>query len=403
MKRFTARSNEQCVKGIQVSSNSMKTPDAVLNRSTQKTRLLGIELGRGLSTYAVVLVHSGDETWGLPIDDSAIAFRFFFYFAVPFFLATAFYFMTTKSDIGYSLKFWKSRIERIVIPYVAWSAIFFISRLLIFSVNNKSDRLQKMLQDPVSIIFFGGASYQLYFLPLLLTGTTLILLVPLLEKLKVRVSTFVGLSVFSTLIYYLVDSSGNSFRLDKYVAFQELANSLQIDLQYHPLLRCALVIASWMIRCLPYFLIALVLNKLAQNSKTLLFKVHPVVWMALFLLFDLGLKIVLPGAFVELCLAFTLLVFCISLSNRVSSNHRTDHIVAKIIVNGGACSFGIYLCHPFLMNLVKSLISKVLPELMASVSIASMLFISTLCFFASWLVVAYLSRNKFLSKYLLGT
>ena len=97
-----------------------------------KQKLLGIELCRGLSTYAVILVHSGDESWGLYTDPSAIAFRLHFYFAVPFFLATAFYFMTAKPDIAYSSKFWRSRIERILIPYTIWSAIFLISRAIIF-------------------------------------------------------------------------------------------------------------------------------------------------------------------------------------------------------------------------------------------------------------------------------
>jgi hypothetical protein len=47
-----------------------------------KARLLGIELFRGISTYAVILVHSGDETWNLPSSAAAIEFRYHFYFAV---------------------------------------------------------------------------------------------------------------------------------------------------------------------------------------------------------------------------------------------------------------------------------------------------------------------------------
>ena len=90
----------------------------------KQPKLLGVELIRGLATYAVVLVHSGDQTWGIPIDPMAIDFRLFFYFAVPFFLTAAFYFMTANPAIGYSMKFWQSRVARILVPYIIWSMIF---------------------------------------------------------------------------------------------------------------------------------------------------------------------------------------------------------------------------------------------------------------------------------------
>jgi surface polysaccharide O-acyltransferase-like enzyme len=87
------------------------------HENMKKEKLLGIELCRRLSTYAVVLVHSRDETWGLPVDPRAIRFRLNFCFAVPFFLAAAFYFMISKLGTTYSLKFWRLRIERILISY----------------------------------------------------------------------------------------------------------------------------------------------------------------------------------------------------------------------------------------------------------------------------------------------
>ena len=51
----------------------------------KENRLAGIDLCRGLAAFAVILVHSGDETWGIPISNRAIQFRHLFYFAVPFF------------------------------------------------------------------------------------------------------------------------------------------------------------------------------------------------------------------------------------------------------------------------------------------------------------------------------
>jgi peptidoglycan/LPS O-acetylase OafA/YrhL len=67
-----------------------------------KPQLLGVDLVRGISAYAVVFVHSGDETLGLPISQDAVTLRLYCYFAVPFFLATAFYFLISKPEIDIS-------------------------------------------------------------------------------------------------------------------------------------------------------------------------------------------------------------------------------------------------------------------------------------------------------------
>jgi len=81
-------------------------------------RLLGIDLCRGLAAFAVILVHSGDRSWGIPISDSAIQLRHSFYFAVPFFLATSLYFTTQKNLSNFTLYFWQKRLKRIIVPYL---------------------------------------------------------------------------------------------------------------------------------------------------------------------------------------------------------------------------------------------------------------------------------------------
>jgi peptidoglycan/LPS O-acetylase OafA/YrhL len=364
----------------------------------KKEKLLGIELCRGLSTYAVVLVHSGDETWGLPIDPIAIAFRSHFYFAVPFFLATAFYFMTAKLEISQSPKFWRSRIERLVIPYAIWSAIFLVSRAIVFTLGNKPDRLQQLLQDPLSIIFLGSASYHLYFLPLLLAGTSLVLLMPLLNKLKVGKYGLVFLLVVSIFLYHLLEVSGNSFQLGTNVAFQSLLSSWNLNSEQYPLLRLVLVEIAWVIKCLPYFFIALTLNRFLQNAKTFHGVFAIVGWAIAFVLSDTLGRLFLPGALQEVLLAYTLLLFSLALSNFFSEGKVTNFAISM-----GACSFGIYLLHPFVMNAVKPVITRTLPTATDSISIFSMLLLSIPCFLISWLVVTYLSKNKSIAKYLLGT
>ncbi|WP_373544712.1 acyltransferase family protein [Chamaesiphon sp.] len=365
----------------------------------KQPKLLGIELVRGLSTYAVILVHSGDQTWGLPINPAAIEFRLFFYFAVPFFLATAFYFLTAKPDVIYSARFWRSKVERILIPYVVWSMIFFTFRAFIFSLAHKPERLQLLLQDPLSIIFFGGASYHLYFLPLLLTGTLWVLVIPLLVRWRINTFGLISIAVVSTISYSLLEVSKNGFQLQDFsIAFGSLTTYLKIDIEKYPIVRFSAIETAWAIRCLAYFSIALLLNKLHLTQK--LFKSKATVVVALAVLFILSNtlgKRFLPGGLSELIVAFMLLCFGISISGYFS-----NHKIADLISSIGSCSFGIYLLHPFVMYAVKPILSKVIPQLTESVSIFSMLTLSVSCFAISWVMVAYLTQTKLKTNYLFG-
>ncbi len=360
-------------------------------------KLLGIEFSRGLSAYAVILVHSGDQSWGLPIDNTAIKFRLFFYFAVPFFIATTFYFLTDKPDIIYSKKFWQSKIDRILIPYLVWSTVFLLSRVIVFRLSHKTDRLQQLLQDPLSIIFFGGASYHLYFLPLLLTGTFLVLLIPLLMKWRINNWKLIFIAIVSTILYTLLEISGNGFQLkDMSIAFASLSTNFKFDVEKYPLLRFILIETAWIIRCLPYFLIALLLNKLRLNQK--LFHARTTAILAILFVSSNTLgKTFLPGGISELFLAFTLLLLGIAMSGYIINDQ-----IGNIITNIGACSFGIYLIHPFVMYAVKPIISKIAPQLAGSISVFSMLIISIPCFAISWAIVAYLTKTKLKTNYLFG-
>jgi hypothetical protein len=160
--------------------------------------------------------------------------------------------MTAKPEIVYSAKFWRSKVERILIPYAIWTMIFFISRIIIFALTKKADRLQQLLQDPLSIIFFGGASYHLYFLPLLLTGTLLVLLIPLLARYKISTFKLLLIVTISTILYAFLEIYGNGFQLkDTSIAFENLANNFKIDFEKNPLLRFVSIEVAWIIRCLP--------------------------------------------------------------------------------------------------------------------------------------------------------
>jgi peptidoglycan/LPS O-acetylase OafA/YrhL len=375
-----------------------KTTGVQLNmKSCTVQRLLGVDLLRGIAAYAVVFVHSGDESLGLPISQAAISLRMLFYFAVPFFLATSFYFLTSKAEIDTSQQFWRSRVDRILIPYAVWSIIYIIFRSIFFLYSHQMDRLQDWLRDPLAIVFFGGASYQLYFLPLLFTGTFLVMIAKYMQKIHTSRIIVGCLAIFSLIAYEWLLSFGNAFRLNPNTAFQNLFQTAGWDLSSFPLLRLFLVQIAWLLNCLPFLFIGILLIPLCDrinrwNSFCRL--ITACLCGAIFLLSSPTIFVDIPSILRNVLQAYSLLLISIILSGYIKKGW--------IFQSVGNCSFGIYLIHPFAMLGVKGVAAKILPVLSREVSIASMIIISIGSFMISWMSIALIRRNKWIAKYTLG-
>ncbi len=359
----------------------------------KQARLVGIDLCRAIAAFAVILVHSGDESWGLPISNRAIQFRHLFYFAVPFFLAASFYFGVKKMPLVLDRNFWQKKFQRIVMPYLLWSIFYVVSKTVVFWATNNTEQLQVFLSDPVAIIFFGAASYHLYFIPLLLAGTILLYLANYLYAQHNSFWTLAAFSIFSLITYQLLIVSHADFDLGSYTAFAELLELGSFNSILYQLLRIFLVALSWIIRCLPYFSIALLLRAiLEQNELRWVYKKETAIAIFLFfiLLNIIGNKY-LPTAICELSIAYSLLLFGITISQHLPNDSLIDNL--------GLCSFGIYLIHPFIKSAVEIVALKFLPEITQSVSILSMLFYSIFSFLISWLLISILQKDKLLSQY----
>jgi surface polysaccharide O-acyltransferase-like enzyme len=391
----------------------------------KKPRLLGVDLVRGISAYAVVFVHSGDETLGLPISQDAVTLRLYFYFAVPFFLATAFYFLISKPEIDISWKFWRSRFDRIVIPYVTWSSIYIVFRSLFFWKSQELGRLEEFLKDPLAIGLLGGASYHLYFLPLLFTGTFLVAIAKYLQKTHISRPIVGCFAIFSIITYEWLLRSGNSFHLAPNTAFLSLSQTMGWETSQLPLLRLILVQIAWLVRCLPYLLVSVLLipliNKInnwnstysgsqssylqedilqsnsSDNSPAWKISYRLVVAILCGVIFMMSNSPISIGVFDslrEILQASSLLLLSVIWSGYIQNN--------RPIQNVGACSFGIYLIHPFAMVGVKLFLARFLPGLANEVSIISMMTISIASFAISWIAIASMTKYKWISKYTLG-
>lgn len=361
---------------------------------SQSTKLRGIELCRGLAAFAVILVHSGDKTWGIPIDNSAVVFRELFYFAVPFFIATYFYFATKKLPEHLSFSFWRRKLKRIAIPYLFWSAVFVVLRSLLSIASGNTDQLKQLWSDPLAIILFGKASYHLYFLPLLISGTLLLYLAKYIVKHQNSLGIICLGYLFSTVFYQWLITSENSFTLGEYVAFTPLLDLLSPQTFSYSIIRVILVCLAWISRCLPYFFIALFLNHnfKIDNCRGLYYR-QTSLWLLLaFVLMNAIEEKLMLKAFSEVAIAYSLLLFGISISKRISRDWLIDSL--------GICSFGIYLIHPFIKTITEPILTIVIPSVMSTVSITSMITIAGSTFILSWLAVSLLRRYSFLVNFI---
>jgi peptidoglycan/LPS O-acetylase OafA/YrhL len=358
-------------------------------------RLSGIDILRGVAIFAVAVLHSGN---GEPANDSlARTLEHMSGFAVPFFLATSFYLATqtfyTRTK-PYSL--W-TRLKRLLIPYAIWSLIYLLFAALKHGISREFGGVDQILQDPIGIFFFGGAAYHLYFIPILLVGTLLFKGIYSIRKRYFTVKLLFLFLLLSLILYEIILRSGNTFALGSNVAFQVLSNTLGLDIQQNSLLRVIGVAFAWMLRCLPYIAMALLLRHPSIQIKFSVQNVLSIflICLGFFMINGWGDQ-VLPASLYELARGYTALIFAIALSAILPDS--------KQIQNLGLCSFGIYLMHLIWVEVFKSILGKLYPGLLADVTVLSLLTFSSLAWITSWMITAWLMHRKGLvPKILFGT
>jgi peptidoglycan/LPS O-acetylase OafA/YrhL len=364
----------------------------------QKQRLTGIDTLRGIAIFAVVILHSDEGITNLPSGWSVILQ--FSSFAVPFFLAASFYFAITKLYDGngnYSLR---PRLVRLLIPYGLWSAVYLLRNVARYSIGQEPENLQKLVQDPAALTFLGGTAFHLYFIPLLLCGTVLLKLAERLTQKPLKLTGLLGLLLLSTGLYQLLISTGNAFQLTSYRAFESLLEAIWADGNQQPVLRLTLVGVAWMVRCLPYICAALLLGHpqvrtwMQRSLKPGVVLPASILVLLLFLLITVPEHSLVPEAIRELMKGYFALLLGIFLSTWVSENPWTRNL--------GACSFGIYLVHLFIVEVFQSVGKRIAPTLLSHPSTLMLLGIATLSFLISWAIAALLMQKKVVSKWLFG-
>ena len=133
----------------------------------RKPRLAAIEYIRGISMMGVIGIHIGSQYIMNPAANIHLValFETFTRFSVPiFFFISAFglfYNLNINAPFDF-VSFTKRRLKTVLIPYLAWSLLYLLHDGLLYGVG---------FPDPLhllSVLFFGNAKYQLYFMVILL-------------------------------------------------------------------------------------------------------------------------------------------------------------------------------------------------------------------------------------------
>ncbi len=368
------------------------------NSNVQNNRLLGIDLFKGIAAYGVVIIHGLGE---IPRDGNALVIsNFLVAFCVPFFLITSFYFSGKSFVSKNTNNCLINRIQRIIIPYFVWTIIYLLARLIGWIIGNK-ESFNKLISDPINLIFFGASGVQLYFLPMLFWG--ILFAIPVtkaLKNIKSHLLLFLCL-LLSNYLFELMAKSGNDFILGEGIAFKQMIDISSFSNYWlFQFMRLTLVVLAWTIKCIPFIIFSIILNN--SHSQKLL---HNYIYLRQknFLLFLIPLFIVtiirLDIQFLYWVAPYITFVYAILISGLISKNAAISLISIKL----GYFSFGVYLVHALLTAGFMPVMVKLYPEVLSfQLSPLILIMSSTVIFFASLAIAHFISLNKTAAKILLA-
>ena len=361
---------------------------------SSKNRLTGIDLLRGLAIYAVVVLHSDEPLTVFPHGWATILE--FSKFAVPFFLATSFYLSFLKFYSSQKPFRLQTRAMRLLIPYGIWSSIYLCYKGLKYLANGEAGKITTLLQDPIGLIFCGGAAFHLYFLPLLMIGTILIKFVYLLPRRNINFYLLVGLFIVTLAGYQGLLATGNEFNNAQGAAFLTVLNNLSPTLRTNSLVRLPMVALAWAIRCLPYILFAMICTHPKVQNRPLVFQWWqlPLVGILFIAVNLVGIHI-LPAAVYELGRGYLGLMVALVVSNVLYDKDWIHEL--------GFASFGIYLSHLLLIESFYIVINRVYPAFLSNTSSLTLLICSGLILLGCWWLTNLVKQREKVALFLFGT
>ncbi|MEA5575959.1 acyltransferase family protein [Anabaena sp. UHCC 0451] len=372
------------------------------NSRVASKRLLGIDIFRGIAAYGVVLIHGLGE---IPrTENSLFISNSFVVLCVPFFLITSFYFTRKSISLNDTKNYLNNRSQRILIPYFLWTLIYLLARFIGSLIGNQ-ESFNRLISDPINIIFFGAAGVQLYFLPLLFCGNLIVIpVIKMFQKIQSILLVLICF-FFSIYLFYLMVTTGNDFALGEGIAFKQIIDisSFANTWLFH-LIRFILVVLAWIIKCMPYIIFIIIIQdypvqRLLSNCIDIGHK-REYKWIVLFLV-PLGIFAILNLNlyFLNLFVPYISFLYAIFISE-IISRHSLISLIAKKM---GYFSFGIYLIHALITAGFLPIVIKLYPQIMTYQLSTPMLIISSgVIFFISLTITYLISLNKTAARILLA-
>lgn len=347
-------------------------------------RLLGIDVGRGLAAYGVVVIHAfGNHPrswWAVKLGGLFLAF------AVPFFLASSLYLTVGRLRTRGTSGFLRGRVERLIVPYLMWTAIFVVVRGTLYVASGRRGDLYGLVASPLPLLLLGEASAQLYFIPLLLAGEVIaVALVALWGDRLGRPGLVVPLAAAGVALSWFdtLRRSEAVTRRGGPVGPYVVWNEARFVVWVLPFLALALLFQLEPVRrrigALRPWAIALILAALAAID---LLTVFP------------ELETVFPSNTRDLIVAFGALAAVIAVSPWVVAGRRLASLTA--------CTFGIYLIHPLVTEFLEQVLTRTGVLRGVVISPAALAAFAAVAFFASWALVALTIRVPLLARLLYG-
>jgi surface polysaccharide O-acyltransferase-like enzyme len=316
--------------------------------SNKKSKIFELDLVRAFAILAVLIIHctaSGtmDQATGSAAQFAYITINKLCNFAVPVFLMISglvlFYRYFDSWQPGDALRFYRKRLQFIVVPYFFWSIAYYSYNVWMYLGGaadwNWADFFDQLL--------WGDAEYHLYFIAMIVQFYALL---PLMIVLARR---FAGFARHLFLIGLVIQAAGFSY--DRWIG--EIPHLSHLCLEYFAIFCLGGQIgmnykafADWLGRNIGW--VAWMSGALGCTLAGA-FQLEAVgvdfnqIWFAL--LFN-GYAIFAGFALIQLCRRIL----------RASPQHER---LPKLLTSIGAASFGIYFIHPLLLDLWRLLVYPV--------------------------------------------